>query len=105
MSVFRPLTLDDLETGGYDTVIVCAPDMAGPDHHQYVWAEQRFDQDVDRATAHARIAFVRIGQPVAARAGLPVQNRFTRKGEHAAFHRPTPNRPTQQCAGRIDEHL
>ncbi len=29
MSVFRPLTIDDLETGGYDTVIVCAPDMAG----------------------------------------------------------------------------
>ena len=29
MSVFTPLTLDDLETGGYDTVIVCAPDMAG----------------------------------------------------------------------------
>lgn len=29
MSVFTPLTIDDLETGGYDTVIVCAPDMAG----------------------------------------------------------------------------
>lgn len=29
MSAFTPLTLDDLDTGGYDTVIVCAPDMAG----------------------------------------------------------------------------
>ncbi len=29
MSAFTPLTLDDLEAGGYDTVIVCAPDMAG----------------------------------------------------------------------------
>jgi glutamine synthetase len=29
MSAFTPLTLDDLDAGGYDTVIVCAPDMAG----------------------------------------------------------------------------
>ena len=29
MSAFVPLSLDDLDAQGYDTVIVCAPDMAG----------------------------------------------------------------------------
>ena len=48
MSVFRPLTIDDLETGGYDTVIVCAPDMAGRAKQMRFLITRGFAPDVAR---------------------------------------------------------
>lgn len=68
MSTFAPLTLDDLRDGGYDTVIVCAPDMTGRLVGKRL-TPKKFDEFRERGIALSSCTF---GWDVAQDIGLEV---------------------------------
>ncbi|MCX6519422.1 MAG: glutamine synthetase family protein [Actinobacteria bacterium] len=68
MSAFEPLTLDDLRDGGYDTVIVCAPDMTGRLVGKRL-TPKKFDEFRERGIALSSCTF---GWDVAQDIGLEV---------------------------------
>ena len=68
MSTFEPLTLDDLRDGGYDTVIVCAPDMTGRLVGKRL-TPKKFDEFRERGIALSSCTF---GWDVAQDIGLEV---------------------------------